>query len=319
MKWTATIGLTLGAALAATGALAQDYPTDRITFIVGFDAGGYADGVGRIVAEHVGNALGQTVVVDNRPGAASNVAARAVASAEPDGYTVLVTTTAIAINTKMYATLDYSLADDLIAVAVPIAAPEMLAVNPSKPHTLEEFLAAAKEQPMSFSSAGTGSGSFLAISSFFNNEADVDIPHVPFQGGAPALQAAVGDQVDAVAATASGTTIGQVKEGNLVCLGIAADERFENIPDCPTFAESGFEGFEAASWVGFFVPAGTDPAIVETLNEAINSIADSPETLARMTANGMFTARSVEDTATFVDQEVELWGARVEAAGVQIE
>lgn len=313
------VALLTGATLAAGGALAQDYPSQRITFIVGFPAGGYADSVARIVAEHVGNVLGQSVVVENRAGAASNVAARAVTSAEPDGYTVLATTTAVAINTKLYKSIDYSLTNDLIPIAAPVSAPEILAVHPSKPQPLSEFLDAAEQQRMTFATAGTGSGSFLALYSFFKNEAKVDVDHVPFQGGAPALQAAVGDQVDAVAATASGTTVGQVTEGNLACLGVAAAERYDHLPDCPTFIEGGFPGFVASSWVGFFVPAGTDPAIVERLNEAVNSIADDPAMLEKLTANGEVTQRSVEETAAFIRDEIDRWGARVEAAGIIVE
>ncbi|MGH6926074.1 MAG: Bug family tripartite tricarboxylate transporter substrate binding protein [Propylenella sp.] len=309
----------LAAALATGAAWAQDYPSQRITFIVGFAAGGYADAVARIVGEHVSNKLGQPVIVENRDGATSNVAARAVAGAAPDGYTVLVTTTAVAINATLYKTIDYSLADDLIALAAPVSAPETFDVHPSKPHTLAEFLDLAKSKRLTFGSAGVGSGSHLAMFAFLKDVAKVEVDYVPFKGGAPAIQAVVGNQVDALAATAAGPTVAQIKEGTIVCLGVAAAERYVNLPDCPTFAESGYPGFEASSWVGFFVPAGTDPAIVATLNEAINSLVNDPATRDKLAANGALTVRSPEETAAFVASEVEKWGERVKAAGVQVE
>jgi tripartite-type tricarboxylate transporter receptor subunit TctC len=314
-----SLSVALAAALAAGAAWAQDYPSERITFIVGFNAGGYADSVSRIVAEHLTNVLGQPVIVENRAGATSNIAARAVATAEPDGYTLLATTTAVAINASLYKNIDYSLADDLIPVAAPVSAPETFDVHPTKPHTLAEFLDLTKTQKLTFGSAGVGSGSHLAMFSFLKNLAKVDVDYVPFQGGAPAIQAVVGNQVDALAATAAGPTVAQIKEGNMVCLGVAAAERYVNLPDCPTFAESGFPGFEASSWVGFFVPAGTDPAIVAKLNEAINSLVDDPETRDKLTANGAITVRSPEETAAFVASEVDKWSERVKAAGVQVE
>jgi len=321
MRTSRRVGLcvVLAAALATGAASAQDYPNQRITFIVGFAAGGYADAVARIVGEHVGSKLGQPVIVENRDGATSNVAARAVAGAAPDGYTVLVTTTAVAINATLYKTIDYSLADDLIALAAPVSAPETFDVHPSKPQTLAEFLDLAKSKRLTFGSAGVGSGSHLAMFAFLKDVAKVEVDYVPFQGGAPAIQAVVGNQVDALAATAAGPTVAQIKEGTIVCLGVAAAERFVNLPDCPTFAESGYPGFEASSWVGFFVPADTDPAIVATLNDAINSLVDDPATRDKLAANGALTVRSPEETAAFLASEVEKWGERVKAAGVQVE
>ena len=270
--------LTLGlCAVAATSLAApseaQQYPSQRITFIVGFAAGGFADSVARIVGEGVSKTLGQPVVIENRGGAGSNIAAQAVASAKPDGYTVLVTTTSIAVNASLYKKLNYSLSD-LTAVAMPISAPETLEVHPSKPKTLKDFLAAAKTREVTFGSAGVGSGSFLAMHYFLNEIAKVKAAHVPFSGGAPAMQAVVGNQVDALATTLTGGTVAQINDGKLVCLGVASAKRFPALPNCPTFAESGFSGFEAASWVGFFVPAKTDRAVVDKLNAAINSAID---------------------------------------------
>jgi tripartite-type tricarboxylate transporter receptor subunit TctC len=300
-------------------ASAQEYPNKRITFVVGFAAGGFTDAVARIVAEHVGKVLGQTVIVENRGGAASNIAARAVASAPADGYTVLASTTALAINATLYKTIDYSILKDFIPVGIAVRAPEQFAVNPSRPGTLKEFLAAAKSKKFTYGSAGVGSGSYLTWFAFFKNDAKVNVNHVPFKGGAPAMQAAIGGQVDGLAATASGSVVSQIKERNLICLAVASAKRYKNLPDCPTLAESGFPGLEASSWVGFWVPAGTPANVVAKLNKAINSIADDQKAAASLTRNGELTGFSVTETAAFVESEVKAWGERVKAAGAQVE
>lgn len=312
-------GVCAALALAAAGPSgAQSYPTKRITFVVGFPAGGFADGVARLVGEHVGKVLGQQVIVENRGGAASNIAAHAVTTAKADGYTVLVTTTAVAINATLYKKLNYSLAE-LTPVAIPVQAPETLTVHPSKPNTLKSFLAMAKDKEVTFSSAGVGSGSFLSMHYFLKDIAKVKAAHVPFSGGGPATQAAIGNQVDSLAATLSGNTAAQVKAGKLVCLGVAAAGRFPTLRDCPTFAEGGFPGFEAASWVGFFVPAKTDGAIVARLSGAINSVLDDAPTRAKLSANGVLTKRSPAETASFLQSEVQNWRKMVLAAGVSVQ
>ncbi len=313
----AVVYAALVLAVAATAG-AQNYPTGRITFVVGFPAGGFADGVARLVGEHVGRVLGQQVIVENRGGAASNIAAHAVTTAKADGYTVLVSTTSVANNATLYKKLNYSLAD-LTPVAIPVQAPETLTVHPSKPNTLKSFLAMAKGKEITFASAGVGSGSFLSMHYFLNDIAKVKAAHVPFTGGGPATQAAIGNQVDSLASTLSGNTAAQVKGGKLVCLGVAAAARFPTLPDCPTFAEGGFPGFEAASWVGFFVPAKTDGAIVAKLNGAINSILDDAPTRTKLSANGTLAKRSPTDTVSFLQSEVESWRKKVQAAGVFVE
>jgi tripartite-type tricarboxylate transporter receptor subunit TctC len=266
----------------------------------------------------MGKKLGQTVVVENRGGAASNIAARAVASAPADGYTILASTTSLAVNATLFKEINYSILTDLTPVAIAVRAPETFEVNPSRPGTLKEFLAAAKSQKLTYGSAGVGSGSYLTWYSFFKDDAKVDIAHVPFKGGAPAAQAAIGGQVDGLATTASANAVEQIKAGKLVCLAVAAARRYRNLPDCPTLAEGGFPGIEASSWVGFWVPAGTPANVVAALNTAINSIAEDKEAAAKLTRNGDLAGLSPVETAAFVKSEVETWGARVKAAGAEV-
>ena len=321
-KGRIALAASLASALATMhsgAATAQEYPSERITFVVGFAAGGFADSVARLVAEHVGEILGQTVVVENRAGAASNVAARAVASAEPDGYAVLASTTSLAVNATLYKDIDYSLMEDLVPVGIAVRAPETFSVNPSRPGTLAEFLEASKSGNMTYGSAGVGSGSHLTWSTFFDNVAKVPVAHVPFQGGAPAMQAVIGGQVDGFAATASGNIVSQVSEGNIRCLAVAAPERYKGLPDCPTLAEQGFPDHYGSSWIGFWVPAGTPDDVVQKLNEAINSIADDPEAAESLARHGDMESLDAAEAADFVRSEVEVWGERVEAAGAQVQ
>jgi len=312
------VALAVAVAPFVGEASAQGYPSQSIKIVVGFSAGGFADAAARLVGDHVGKKLGQTVIVENRGGAASNIAARAVASAPADGYTILASTTSLAINATLFKNIDYSLLKDLTPVAIAVRAPETFDVNPSRPGTLKEFLAAAKSHKFTYGSAGVGSGSYLTWYSFFKSDAKVDVAHVPFKGGAPAAQAAIGGQVDGLATTASGNAVAQIKAGKLVCLAVAAAKRYRNLPDCPTLAESGFPGVEASSWVGFWVPAGTPPNVVATLNKAINSIAEDKEAAAKLMRNGDLAGLSVEETAAFVTSEVKAWGARVKAAGAEV-
>ena len=313
------IGATALAVACASRAGAQDYPSQRIAFVVGFAAGGFADSVARIVGDHVSKTLGQPVLIENRSGAASNIAARTVASAPADGHTVLVSTTSLAINVTLYKKLDYSLLDDLIPVAVAVRAPETLSVNRSKPQTLQQFIEAAKSANLTFGSAGVGSGSHLTWFSLLKVNANVDIVHVPFRGGEPAMQAAIGGQVDGFAATASAGVIGQLTQGGLTCLAVAAAQRYAPLPHCPSLAELGYPGVDGSSWVGFWVPKGTPARVVAALNKAINSITDNPKALENLKRNGDLPALSVEAAEKFVRGEVANWGERVKTSGAQVD
>ena len=305
--------------LPTSGARAKDYPERRITLLVGFEAGGFADTVARIISQHVNEALGQPVVVENRSGAASNIAAQLVKQAPADGYTVLVSTTSSAINATLYKKLSYSITDDLVPVAVAVRAPETFSVNPSRPKTMKDLLAASKTNHFTYGSAGVGSGSYLTWVTFFKDVAKVNVDHVPFKGGSPAMQAAIGGQVDGMAATASASIVTQTTTGVLNCLAVASATRYALIPDCPTLAESGFPGFEGSSWVGFWVRKGTPADVVAALNKAINSIADNPKAAATLKTNGELSGLSVKAADEFVRSEVAIWGERVKATNIQID
>ena len=223
-----------------TGALrAQPYPARDITFIVAFAPGGVADTLARLVGKGLGEKLGRTVVVENRGGAGGNIAAASVARAAPDGYTLLVTTTAVAINETLRPNKGFA-ASDLKPVAIVASSPEAFVTGPSNPAAnLADFLKNAKGKSITFASAGVGSGSHIAAEYFFKEIAKINAVHVPFQGGAPAIAATIGNQVDVMATTLGGGAAAQIASGKLKGLGVASDKRVAVTPNVPTYARGG--------------------------------------------------------------------------------
>jgi tripartite-type tricarboxylate transporter receptor subunit TctC len=307
------------AALALSGAdpaAAQQYPVRPITAVVAAAAGGYADAVARIIAEKLGTRLGQNVVVENRGGAAGNIGAKAVASATPDGYTMLVTTTALAINETLYKHRGYSAAD-LKAASIAVSAPEVIVAHPSNPaKNVAELV--KQNKTITYGSAGVGTGSYIAAEYLFKVLAKVDTIHVPFPGGAPAINALLGNHIPVLAATAP-PLISPINRGAMRGLGVAAAKRMALLPTVPTYGEQGFPNFYAASWVGFFLPAKTPPAIIEKLNHEINEALNDPQVQARLKPLGVeLFRRSTADTAKFFDSEVATWGKMVTTLGFSV-
>ena len=232
----ALTALALSAAILSAGRTqAQTYPSGKITLIVAFAAGGVADTLARMVGQGLSERLHQNVVVENRGGAGGNIAAGAVAHAPADGYTILVTTTALAINESLRETKPFTAAD-FRTVAIVASSPESLLTGPSNPaNTLADFVQASKGKAVTFGSAGVGSGSHIAAEYFFKKIAKIEATHVPFQGGAPAMNATLGNQIDLLATTLGGGAAAQVAGGKIKGLGIAADKRVAATPDVPTF------------------------------------------------------------------------------------
>jgi tripartite-type tricarboxylate transporter receptor subunit TctC len=316
---TACSVAAIGLVLAAPPAAAQQYPSQPITIIVAAAAGGFADGVARAVGERLSDKLGQSIVIENRGGAAGNLGARAVATARPDGYTVLVSTTAMAINGTLYKNMGYR-TEDIAPVAIVGSAPEAIVVNPANPaKNLREFIEAARQKPVEYGSAGVGSGSFIAAEYLFKVVAKAQTVHVPFPGGAPAVTALLGNHIQAVAATVS-PLVTHIQSGKLRGIGLASQKRHPIVPDVPTYAESGFPDFHAASWVGFFVPSQADSKIVARLNGAINEVvkeAAVQERLKRFALEPMYG--NPAETAAFFKSEAARWGKMVTTLGMSID
>jgi tripartite-type tricarboxylate transporter receptor subunit TctC len=298
---------------------AATYPTRRITFVVAFAPGGVADTLARVVAHGLEAKLGQSVVVENHAGAGGNVGAGLVARAAPDGYTFLVTTTGLAINLTLNKHSPFTAAD-FKTVAMVASSPEALVVNPSNPaKTLAEFIDAHKGKSFTFGSAGVGSGSHIEAAYFFDKIAGVPAVHVPYQGGAPAVNGLLGNQVDILAITLGGGAAAQIKAGNLRGLGIAGDKRAAVAPDVPTYAESKFPEFSAASWVGVFAPAKADDAIILAANKAIEEVVKDPAVQQRLTTIGFDPLYgNPAQAGAYFESEVNKWGTMVKALNLSI-
>lgn len=315
-----TTGLAFCISLVAPAvAHAQSaYPTQRVSMLVGFAAGGFADTIGRLVATRLGDKLGQPFVVQNLAGAGSVRATRQASIAPADGYTILATTTAIAINESLVPDRGYE-ATAVQTIAIPVTAPEAITANLDTPIGSVAYLVAlAKEGKVFLGSPGIGSGSQIAAEYFFKVLAKVDMRHIPFAGGSPAMQGLMTGDVNVLATTATGTTVRNIVGGQIKGVAIAAKERSAVIASVPTFAESGYPGFEAASWVGFFAPAGTPTPIIGKLNAEINAVMREDEMRRRMDAVGLdMIIRDVAETDKYFRSEVANWSRMVETAGVK--
>jgi tripartite-type tricarboxylate transporter receptor subunit TctC len=312
---------TAAAALVCcvTQAQAQTYPANKITLIVGFAPGGLADTLARLIGQGLTDRLHQTVVVENRGGAGGNIAAGLVARAAPDGYTLLATTTALAINETLHENNPFS-RTDLTAIAIPASSPEALATSPSNPaNNLAEFIKGMHGRTINFGSAGVGTGSHIEAAYFFQVLAKVPAQHIPFQGGAPAISAVLGNQIDLLAATLGGPTAAQIASGKLKGLGIAADKRAAVVPSVPTYAEQGFPNFTAASWAGFFAPAKTDPKILAALNSAINDTIRTPAVQKKLVDLGFDPIiGSQQESDALFKSEIDKWGKMVKTLGLSV-
>jgi len=310
-------GALLVAALVGNAA-AADYPTRRVTLVVGFAAGGAVDVAARIIAQELGTLWGQTVVVENRPGAESNLAARAVAQAAPDGYTLLVASTGIAINQSLYKRLDYSIAQ-LTPVAIPALGDGLsFAVVADHPaQTLRAFIEGTKDKSFT---VGAG-GAFARITSeyFFKVLAKAPSVAVPFPGGAPALTALVGRHIDALAAPVP-EVIPQVRQGAVRVLAVSSAKRSLSLPEVPTLSELGYAGIEVGGMTALLAPAGTPDDICQAINAAVNQAMQKPDVRERLRQLG-YEANPVSRAAAkdYLARQLALWARMVGATGISVD
>ena len=314
-----TTALGVALALGSQNASADTYPSKPITIVVGFAPGGLIDVIARLVGQRLQDKLGQPVVVENRSGAAGNLAHRRVATADADGYTILGGTTSLAINETVYPKRGYK-ADDFTAVSIAALSPELISTHPSGPKTLKEFVDSSRSTSAQFATAGAGSASYITTQYFLKNLAKVPSTHIPFQGGAPALAAALGNQVPVVATPPAAGAAAPVRSGQLRGLAIASEKRMSLLPDVPTYAESGYPGFTASAWTGFFVPAKTPAEITSKLNAAIMETLKEPAVIARLEELG-FEPLQLDQKASqeMLNAEIAKWRTMIEAIGLKVE
>jgi tripartite-type tricarboxylate transporter receptor subunit TctC len=308
-----------GSLLVVSPGAAQQYPAQQITFVVAFAAGGVADTVARTVAQKLGERTGQSIVVENRAGAGGNLGARLVTAAQPDGYTVLVSTTAVPINHTLYKNRGYA-TEDLRVVGIVASTPEAVAAHPGNPaKNLAEFVRNAKDKSVTYGTAGVGTASYIAAEYFFKVIAKTDVVHVPYSGGAPAVTAAIGGHIDLLAVSMP-AAVQQIKQGQLRGLGVASPARASALPDVPTYAEQGYPDFYATSWVGFFVPAKTGDAVVAKLNAEINAILKDPTVEQRLKGTGFDPIiKTDREAANEFRREVESWSRMVKTIGASVD
>ncbi len=317
---TGLAALLVGMSLGAGSALAA-YPDKPIRLVVPFPPGGATDVIGRIMAQRLTIALGQSVVVDNRGGASGNIGAEMVVKAPPDGYTLLLgAVTSHSINqTLEKPTIRYVFEKDLVPVALVGSVPLVFVVNPSVPvQTLKELIAYAKAKPgdLSFASSGAGGPQRLAAE-LFKRSAGVDLIHVPYKGSGPAMTDLIGGQVLTMVETVP-AALPHIKSGKLRALAVTTASRISMLPDTPTAGEAGLPGFEVSSMFGVLAPAGTPRDIINRLNTEIMKQLALPEVKEQMLSQGAYTMTTTpEQAATRIHQEVEMWARVIREANVK--
>ena len=310
--WCA-LALPLGAAA---------FPDKPIEWVVPYPAGGGSDIVARALAEHMGSSLGQTVIVNNKPGAATNIGADYVAKAKADGHVMLTADTAtLAANPALYAKLPYNAEKDFAPVGLMARFPLILVVGAGVPvKTLAEFLAWAKQQPggANFATPGAGSPHHLATE-LFRARSGLTLTHVPYRGAAPAVQDVIGGQVPFMFVdTASGYP--HILSGKLRPIGIASPKRLKNFETIPTLAEQGMKSFEAYAWQGLVVPAATPPGAIAALSKALGQALDSTAVKARFQTLGLEAIPSTPaQMAAYAKAEREKWGQVIRASNIRLD
>lgn len=312
--------LTLGAALLlAAPAAAQQYPTKPVRVVVPYAAGGNTDYTARAVGARLTDVFGQQVVVENRPGAGTNIGSELVAKAPADGHTLLMGGAANAINVSYFAKMPYDTLRDFAPVVLCVQGANVLSVHPSLPaKSLRELIALARAKPgqLNFASSGLG-GSNQMAGELFKVMANVNIVHVPYKGNTPALADAVGGHIEMVFAGVP-ALLPLVRSGRLRALAIGSLKRFVAMPEVPTFDEAGVPGYEATNWFGLMAPVKTPREIVMRLNTEIGKILGGPELKDRFLNEGLEAkGGSPEDFGRFIRAEIEKYARVVTAAGVK--
>jgi tripartite-type tricarboxylate transporter receptor subunit TctC len=303
----------------AAGAAAADYPDRPIRLIIPFPPGGSNDVVGRLIAKTLSEKIGQQVFVDNRGGAGGLIGTEALAKSTPDGYTLGIVSIAHAVNPALHDPLPYDPLKSFEPISILATGPNVLVVNPDLPvHSVKELIALAKQKPGELNYASAGIGSFQHLGGeLFKLEANVNIVHVPYKGGGPAMQDVVAGHVKIMFSSLIQTTP-LIKAGRLRPLGVGGTKRSAVLPDVPTIAESGLPGYAANNWWGIFAPAGTPKPIVEKLYKDIQLALQSPEMLKEFDIEGAapVTMTSAE-FADFVKVEIDKWAKVVKAGNIK--
>jgi tripartite-type tricarboxylate transporter receptor subunit TctC len=310
----------LATILCKAAAAQSDYPNHSIRLVVAFAPGGITDVIARLLGQQLGNALGQTVYVDNKPGAAGELGAKVVSTADPDGYTLLVTTTAIAIAAAAQPSTDVNPNSQLTPLALAASAPTLFTVKaPTDAKNLMEFVHSHEGRQITFASAGTGTTEHLTAAYVFKEVPGLQSVHVPYRSGGEVVDALLGDQVD-VASTPAATAIPLIQQGKLVPLAVATHQRAPAFPNVPTLAESGLVDVENSSWVAVFGPPGLPAPIVTLLGSKLHDAMQQQELRKRLVDMGFDLPDIAQPKLVeYMQKEVAKWDGILKATGVTLQ
>ena len=310
------------ACLSALPSAAQDYPARTVRLIVGFPAGGGSDIIARLVAQKLTGALGQPVVVENRPGASANIAAEIVAKSAPDGYTLLFGNSSLSISPAVFKKLNYDPVKELMPISMASSYPFALAAHPSLPvRSVKDLVALAKAKPdaLAYASAGAGTMSHMAMELLRLRTGGVQLQHLPYKGAAPASVSLISGETQ-IAFLVMPVAAVQVKAGKLRGLGVAAPGRSTALPEMPTMREAGIAGHEAVQWNGFFAPARTPQPVIDRLHREVAKIVHLPDVKQRFEAEGAApSGNSPSEFAAFYRAEAEKWADVARRSGTKLD
>ena len=319
-RWIALATLALCAASPAAMAQAA-YPNKPITLVVTYPPGGGADAMARLIGPKMGEALGQTIVVENRPGAGGQIGAAAVAKAAPDGYTLMLDASSFSVNPSLYPKLPYDSSKAFLPIGVVALFPNVVLVNANFPaKNIAELTAAARKSKdaVAYASSGNGSAQHLA-GALFESAAKVDMVHVPYKGGGPALNDVIGGQVPLFFGNLA-STLQHVQSGKLRALAVTSEKRSSILLDVPSLSESGLKGTEIYEWNAVFAPANTPEPVMKKLAAAFQQALDSPEVKARVAQLGGEIQRgSPEQAKKFIEQQISLWARVIKERNITTE
>ena len=316
-----TTGFAVLLAAVATSAFAQGYPSKPAKVIVPYPPGGPTDIVARVVSQKLSDQMGQQFIVENRPGAGGNIGAEAVAKGPADGYTLLVATTAHAINPSLFKSLGYNLTKDFAPVSQLTSGPLVIVAHPSLPaKNVQELIALGKAKPGTLNYASSGNGQSTHLSAeLFATMSGIKMNHIPYKGSAPALTDVMGGQASLMFDTML-SAMPHVKNGKLKAIAVTSAARSPAAPDVPTVAESGLPGYEAIAWNGLLVPAGTPTDVVAKLNAELKKALDAPEVKDRFSAQGFGAAWNTREAfAKFIQSELDKWAKVVKVSGATLD
>jgi tripartite-type tricarboxylate transporter receptor subunit TctC len=315
------LAAAVAAALAASAAWAQTYPTRTVRIVVPYAAGGNTDIVARLIAQHLTSGWGQQVIVDNRAGGATNIGSELVARAQPDGYTLLMGGASNAVNMTLFRKPPYDTLRDFTPIVLCTVGANLLSVHPSVPaKNLRELIALAKARPgqLNFATSGIGTSNHMA-GELFKLMARIDITHVPYKGNAPALTDLVGGHIEMAFAGIT-AQVPLIKAGKITPIALSSKERFPAIPEIPTFDESGLPGYESSTWFGMLAPAATPADIVRKVHADVARILARQDIRERLTADGQIPGGGPsEQFAKFIRDEVAKYARVIKAAKVPLQ